>query len=262
MKRRVLTALLLIPPVLLAVFLSSPLLFAAFAALAFAIGFFELVALGRPRFAFPTLAFVVAVVFAATRGRIDSPIPLLVGLSLLGAAGCERIARGVRGQVATELAAFWLAAPLLAMIEIKMSSATTRAFDFATPLLYFFLPLWIGDTAGILIGKKFGRRLLAPGISPGKTVEGAVANGLGCLATGLVLSLVLQQSWGLGLGTGLACATLGQAGDLLESAMKRSAAVKDSGRLLPGHGGLLDRIDSLLLSAPWVALAVSYLAIR
>lgn len=262
MKRRILTALLLIPPVLLAVFLSSPYLLAGFAALAFAVGFLELAAIGRPRFAFPVAAFLVALVFTATRGRIDHPIPTLMGLSLLGAIGCEMISRGARGQIVTEFAALWLAAPLLAMIEIKMRSATAGVFDFATPLLYFLLPLWIGDTAGILIGKKFGRRLLAPGISPGKTVEGAVANGFGCLGTGLILSLVLRDPVALGFWAGLACAILGQLGDLLESAMKRSAAIKDSGRLLPGHGGLLDRIDSLLLSAPWVALAVSYLAVR
>lgn len=208
--------------------------------------------------AIPVLPFLVALGFAAARGgRVEASIPLLVILSLVGAGACWWLARGKRGQGVTELATLWLAAPLLAIIETKMASSPRGAFDPTTPLLYFFLPLWVGDTAGILIGKRFGKRLLAPQISPGKTVEGAIANGVGCLATALALAITLHHPLGMGLLVGVACGVLGQAGDLLESAMKRSASVKDSGRLLPGHGGLLDRIDSLLLSAPFVALAIS-----
>jgi len=114
------------------------------------------------------------------------------------------------------------------------------------------VPLWGGDTAGIFVGKAFGRRLLAPKISPKKTVEGAIANLFACPLVSIPLGLAIGLSWEAGAACGLAAGTFGQLGDLFESYVKRQAGVKDSGSLLPGHGGLLDRVDSLLFTAPIV----------
>jgi phosphatidate cytidylyltransferase len=108
-----------------------------------------------------------------------------------------------------------------------------------------------GDSAAYFIGRRFGKRKLAPSLSPGKTVAGAWGHLLASLIAGLAgAALVLQEySWLEITLLSLALAVLGQVGDLFESWLKRLSAVKDSGSLLPGHGGLLDRLDSLIFPA-------------
>lgn len=107
---------------------------------------------------------------------------------------------------------------------------------------------WSADTAAYFVGRWLGRRKLAPELSPNKTVEGAVGGVLGGLAGAAAAGAYfgLPVSWVV-VG-GLVCALSGQLGDLWESALKREARAKDSGRLLPGHGGVLDRFDGLLFS--------------
>jgi phosphatidate cytidylyltransferase len=125
--------------------------------------------------------------------------------------------------------------------------------------LYFFLPValtWLADTAAYFGGRVLGRRRLAPVISPNKTVEGGVAGILAGAAGALVYGTVLLPGLGAALGMaglvglGLVVAAAAMVGDLAESALKRECGVKDSSGLLPGHGGLLDRMDSLLWSIP------------
>lgn len=127
-------------------------------------------------------------------------------------------------------------------------------------VLFLFLVVWGGDVFAFLVGRSLGRTLLAPRISPNKTVEGAVGGLLGSLAIGWAFSHWLWQTADLRtvmLLVGLV-AVAGQIGDLVESALKRGADVKDSGTLLPGHGGFLDRFDSLLFGAPalWLGLMI------
>ena len=130
--------------------------------------------------------------------------------------------------------------------------------------------VWIADTAAYFTGRAFGRRKLAPHVSPGKTWEG-VYGGLAAVAV-YALALVPLAAGGRFAGTvspmsvvlwiagALALAALSVVGDLCESLLKRQAGVKDSGRLLPGHGGVLDRIDALLAAMPPAALlALAYL---
>lgn len=128
-------------------------------------------------------------------------------------------------------------------------------------LLALMAVVWISDTAAYFVGRRFGRHKLAPGISPGKTWEG-VMGALAGVAIYYLLLVTLAPTvlGGLGHLAGLiligALATLGVIGDLFESWMKRVAGVKDSGTLLPGHGGILDRIDALTASLPLAALAI------
>jgi phosphatidate cytidylyltransferase len=110
------------------------------------------------------------------------------------------------------------------------------------------LGTWLFDTGAYLIGRRWGRRLLWPAVSPGKTWEGTVGGAIlacgVCLATTRVLGLSPAQA----IGLGLLIAVLAQLGDLVESAIKRQVGVKDAGSFLPGHGGILDRIDGLLFA--------------
>ena len=121
---------------------------------------------------------------------------------------------------------------------------------YGNALVLALVPLWVGDSAAYFIGKSVGRRPLAPNISPNKTVEGSVANLIGCLIAAFAIGHYFNLPWSVPLAFGLSTGLFGQVGDLLQSKLKRDAGVKDSGSLLPGHGGVLDRLDSLLYSAP------------
>ena len=111
--------------------------------------------------------------------------------------------------------------------------------------------IWIGDAAAYYGGRLLGRHLLAPRISPKKTVEGAFAGLIGSIVSGVLLGTWLTgQSSTFLLAASFCAAVVGQLGDLAESALKRSSGVKDSSSLLPGHGGMLDRLDSVLFAAP------------
>ena len=119
-------------------------------------------------------------------------------------------------------------------------------------LLFALVIIWAGDSAAYFAGRAIGKHPFAPHLSPKKTWEGAIAS----LAASLVVGAVFSRWLIIPLPHLLAMATLGniagQVGDLLESAYKRSAGIKDSGSLLPGHGGVLDRIDALILAIPVV----------
>jgi phosphatidate cytidylyltransferase len=121
------------------------------------------------------------------------------------------------------------------------------------------IPTWAADIAAYAVGSLVGRHKLAPAVSPGKTWEGTIGGFVAAaLAAWFVGSEVFIQDLPMNLNAFLAVAIgpVALAGDLLESALKRAAGVKDSGAIFPGHGGVLDRIDSLLLVSPVVALAL------
>ena len=118
-------------------------------------------------------------------------------------------------------------------------------------VFFVLVVIMAGDICAYFVGRRFGTKKLAPEISPGKTVEGAIGYVLGSVSAGCLtgISLAVGPSWlELAMLSGL-LSVLGQVGDLFESWIKRAFAVKDSGRLLPGHGGLLDRLDSLIFPA-------------
>jgi phosphatidate cytidylyltransferase len=118
---------------------------------------------------------------------------------------------------------------------------------------------WIADTAAYFAGRRWGRRKLAPTISPGKTWEGAVGGLIGAAAYAMILSILLAQATRMAafLGAAALLVVVSIVGDLFESAVKRQAGVKDSGSILPGHGGMLDRIDSATAILPVAAFLLS-----
>lgn len=147
----------------------------------------------------------------------------------------------------------------LAILYIGMgfnAFLTARADGFFT-LLYGMLIVWLTDSGAYIFGRQFGKHKLAPKVSPNKTWEGSV---LGTVAATLILAIYLHffpvghVNLGLMVVVTIVLSILGQIGDLIESALKRSYGVKDSGKILPGHGGILDRFDSMLLVMPTLHL--------
>jgi phosphatidate cytidylyltransferase len=121
-------------------------------------------------------------------------------------------------------------------------------------LLFLFGLLWVGDTCAMGFGKWLGRHKLAPAVSPNKTIEGFIGGVIGSLAIGVLMAfwkfklLPIHHVLLISIG----CSIFGQLGDLVESMWKRSLGIKDSSSIIPGHGGVLDRFDSLLFAAPFM----------
>lgn len=154
---------------------------------------------------------------------------------------------------------------VMVLIPAALALVHLRVVDPLLVLLVMSI-VWIADIAAYFVGRAFGRRKLAPEISPGKTLEGAAGAALGVVAYGGVVALSwhggiagwsgLEMLWAL-LGL-LIFTAVSILGDLFESLLKRQAGVKDSSQLLPGHGGVLDRIDSLTSTLPLAGLALMW----
>jgi phosphatidate cytidylyltransferase len=192
------------------------------------------------------------------------PAPALLAVAFLGvflAAMWRRLPVRERalGLLGDTLGVVYVVVGLFPIVPIR--------FDFGHGgglrwLILLFAVTWAGDIAAMFCGKHFGRTRFAPVLSPKKTNEGAIAG----LTAGLVIALLLQRYLMRDfpllhvVAVALLAGTLGQLGDLAESMLKRGAGVKDSSALIPGHGGVLDRIDSLMFGLPtlYVYLSVLY----
>lgn len=280
MKLRILTALVLIPPVLYLILWSPEWLFMA-ALLAVILRtvfeYFELSrAAGLDGLRWLGYAGCTALCLAQWAdlhrfGRSANGMTLLVLVALtiplaltIVLIWTRQIRQYIAAASSTVFGVFYVGLLLSWLVPLRFPSAAMSAT--AAPmmppgqiLLFLFLVNWAGDIFAYFVGRGLGRVRLFPTISPNKTLEGS----LGGLAGSLLVALGLTRWWRTSdlksamLLAGLV-AIAGQAGDLVESALKRSADLKDSASLLPGHGGLLDRVDSLMFGAPvlWAALVI------
>ncbi len=154
----------------------------------------------------------------------------------------------------------WLLASLVVAAFLASGLALRESADGLAWLGYAILIAFASDTAAYAVGSIFGRHRLAPTISPSKTWEGAVGGVIGAATVSASFAMFVDLDalpLAAAIALGAALSVLGQLGDLAESWLKRTAGVKDSGNLLPGHGGILDRLDSLLPILPAVLVYVT-----
>ena len=180
---------------------------------------------------------------------------LYIGLLLPTLFVCElfrRSATPLANLGATLLGVLYVAVPLSLLLYVPVL-AGDGVWRPETVLCYIFI-IWANDVFAYLVGMTFGRHRLCERLSPKKSWEGFFGGLAGAVATGLAAAYALDANYWVWGGLALVASLSGVAGDLVESMFKREAGVEDSGQVIPGHGGVLDRFDALLLSAPYVFL--------
>ena len=256
--KRLLTALLLIPTVLYVVYFGPPWLLFGVTALVAVICYSEYagIAAGYGIVKPGPVGYAAGLLVLAMRPQ-DAPLVFIM-LALIALTLALR-----RDLVKTLPNAAFLLFGIVYIFGTWKFAILLRA-ESPHWLAYGLVLNWVGDACAYYVGKSVGRRNLAPNVSPKKTWEGAVASLIGSVIFGIVYlnralpAVSLLEAILLSLVVNIA----GQAGDLAESALKRGAGVKDSSSLLPGHGGLLDRVDSSLFALPVVYLKLYLSAMR
>jgi phosphatidate cytidylyltransferase len=250
---RVATVVPLIPIILWMMFAGPRWLWQAFILTAIAIGGYELMSMKVPSSrglrswgSLTSVLFAYTIIFTTTATAVYGVVLIII----LGALAWSLLQEDPLHNASVRVG--WLLGTPVYVGGTMASLALVRDFDPTGAWVLLTMVLaWGSDTSAYFVGRKFGKTKLAPRISPKKTLEGS-AGGLAASVVGaLVMSFFLP---GLGLVDAIALGILGgaagQAGDLLMSVLKRSSGVKDSGGILPGHGGILDRVDALAFTAP------------
>jgi phosphatidate cytidylyltransferase len=249
-KKRIIVALLGMPPVLAAVFFAGPM---TFGAVVLALGLLSLHEYLRlcgvePLLTAATLLCMVPILVAvpvASAPAVGSAALLV--LALLSLWRVEDPARRFRGLAEAVLGLGYIGFAMACLWRLRIATLHGAAW-----LFLVLAATWAGDSAAYFVGSRFGRRRFCPVLSPNKTWAGAIGGLTGSVAGSLLAlpffcgTVPLWLAAAVGFGVGLA----GQLGDLFESLWKRAKGVKDSGTLIPGHGGILDRVDSLLIGIP------------
>ncbi len=269
LKQRLLTALILIPLVVWAVLGLSTSVLGLILALFVLLGSWEwarLIGLHSPIVRSAYVAFIAMLLYLskfllATSENFIFASLVAAGLWWLIGTVWVFLYRGETGLKPVDTQ-FGLFVGVIVLIPTWLAMTYIHAFSENGPamLLFVMVLIWAADSGAYFAGRKFGKHKLAPQVSPGKTIEGVVG---GLLAAAL-FSVIGATSFDLPVLGGISfvllsviVVLLSVIGDLFESLFKRRAGVKDSGQLLPGHGGVLDRIDSLTAAAPIFALALA-----
>lgn len=262
--QRVLTALVLVPLALALVFIGPKWLLTAAVALISILAAWEFIGLTEKGGAKPPKAAVAAalgVLFGVNFEVPDQTLVVFCGLCIILLAYItfrSPVERVLFDMVSSIFAMCYTGLTLLAIPILREQP------NGPSLVVFLLFNVWAGDIFAFYIGRRWGEQKLAPTISPNKTWEGAIGSVSGSLiVTGCLLALASEMAkrdivllsfsdevWWYWVMMSVGVNIAAQIGDLAESALKRSAGVKDSGTLLPGHGGILDRIDALLLAAP------------
>lgn len=262
-KKKVWTAVLIIPPVLFLITLAPSFFLPGMVLVVTLLGMREFYALALPssgraeRVAGILLGLMLSVLFSYRSPEIVYPflVLILLLLSTLLMVTSQNLLTAISNLSITFFGIFYIGFLLSHVILIRSQK------DGLVWLLFLVITVWAGDILALFCGTLFGRHKLYPKISPNKTYEGLFGAVAGSVLIGLLFASLFLPGFSKGLcilvtiGMGI----LGQLGDFTESMLKRSARVKDSGSLIPGHGGVLDRIDSFLFSAPFLYYLLPHL---
>lgn len=254
---RVLTSIVLVPILFAVVWLLPPVYFAGLVMIAAALGQYELYTMARARGITPLTvpgialgALIVLSVYRSILPYLGSPyfwITLCVLVVIVARLFSRRPVEGALEDVAVTVFAIVYVALLFAF------QVAIHAGPFGKKwLVFLYLVIWASDIGAYYVGTAFGKHRLYEKISPKKSIEGLLGGALASLVVALLckLWLVPALGWVEASVLGAVLALAGTVGDLAESLIKRSAGVKDSGTIIPGHGGILDRMDSMLFAAP------------
>lgn len=266
MLARIISGIVGIPLLVLLVFLEQGLPFILGVGVLSIIGMLEFYEAIRKTGARPqvwmglTSAFLF--LFAARQGlrSLEFELPAVLTLLVIASLTVELALRDrapIKNLGATFLGAVYVGWLFSYLIALRSLGGTVRVsvIDGELPLgaclvLYVVFVAWASDTGGYFIGRKFGRHKLAPVLSPGKSWEGLTAGVVTAVVMSVLMGGLIAWPWWQTVLVGIGIALVGVVGDLAESSMKRDIGIKDFGTVLPGHGGILDRFDSLLFAAP------------
>jgi phosphatidate cytidylyltransferase len=256
MLKRILTALIIVPPFLLVIRFGPPYVVVILVSIAAVMGLYEFYQMTIPEQgsgvkigATVIGAILCALSQWATPGVIFLSLPVILVIAFFGYAFFSQKLSLLPNRIAiTVLGIIYV--PFLLSYIILINKLPEGVFW----LLLLVATVWIGDTFALAFGSWIGRHKLSPRISPHKTIEGFIACFAGAIVTVFICRALFRLEVGvvdaLMVATGIAF--FGQLGDLSESMIKRGAEVKDSGTMIPGHGGMLDRLDSFLFAAPFL----------
>lgn len=255
---RVLSAIIFLPILFTALWAGPPIWFVALAAAGILLGLYEYYQLAKLGGAITGLVAAVAVLAVFYFEHQELIIAIIAALAII-----ELLRQLFRNANEEDLSHVLSEASVkvfgfIYVVVLGGYIIAIRVIDSPTPklaaklLTLFFIVVFAGDTGAYYTGRTIGRKKLAPRVSPGKTVEGAIGGLAGNVLAILIAHFTFFPELKIALGIPLALimGTLGITGDLCESMIKRGAKAKDAGKLIPGHGGLLDRLDSMLFNAP------------
>lgn len=258
--KRVLSAAVLLIILGLALWAPNPLYFSAFGALATGLALWEFSVLAEKAGAacYRLIGYLIAAAylyaFAFDRQDLLLPITILLLVGICFTSLIDNLKRDHFSHVLASSGATLLAVLYVAFLAGHLISVRVQGGPVKGPKLLslFFLVIAAGDAGAYYVGKSLGKHKLAPKISPGKTIEGSIGGIFGSVLSAIVCRYLFYHELPLhhSLILGLIFNIVGQAGDLFESMLKRGSGAKDAASTIPGHGGLLDRLDSIVFNAP------------